>query len=282
MSPSFGPHLTQITAKNAQHRARIQQLKSLYVQRGNTVSNKLPFNIRSPYPILDRVSKTPAYPLDITIVNGGNCDRSKITIYHVTFTMPGGTSYREIVLPPPIQVPTVPFPYLPNITNIGMFNVKIPEVFYGKSKAVQDAIENGTVTMSITGPGTLESNKLDIKIKKKPVNIPNPYKLSLAPNYSSQAPNATVYYWGSTLINLPYNEKATITNVKNSCSYKIQITYKPTNALEQAIGPVWVNPGKSTGPFNGSNATARWEVVGPQSGSIVNKYPSVSTDISWK
>jgi hypothetical protein len=272
-----------VTAKNAEHRARIQRLKSLYVQIGNAVSNKLTFNIRSPYPILDRISKTPVYPLDFgIIVNGGNWDQPHITIYYVTFYMPNGTSYREIVMAPPIQVPTAPFPYLPNITNIGMFTVKIPEVFYGKSKAVQDTIENGTVTMTIKGPDTLESNKLDIKIKKKPLNIANPYKLRLAPNYSSQAPNATVYYWGSTLINLPYNEKATITNVKNSCSYKIQITYKPTNALEQAIGPVWVNPGESTGAFNGSNATARWEVVGPQSGSLVNQHPSVSIDISWK
>jgi hypothetical protein len=277
-----------VTAKNSQHRARIQQLKSLYLQRGNTVSNKLTFNISSPYPILDAVHKDPvyppAYPLDIIIVNGGNWDQPHIMSYYVTFYMPSGTSYSEIVLPPPIQVPTVPFPNLPNITNIGMFTVKIPEVFYGKSQAEQDAIENGTATMSITPPGpkSHESNKLDIKIKKKPINIANPYKLRLAANYRSESPNRTTYYWGWSQINLPYSKGALITNVRNSSAYTIQLSYKPVNVLGNALGPVWLNPGQITGAFNGANASAQWEASGPESGSIVNQYPSISIDISWK
>jgi hypothetical protein len=160
-----------ITAKNAEHRQRMQQLKTLYVQKGNVMSNKLVLNIRSPYPILDQINPKTVHPGDTIIVNGGNWDQTQITNYDAIFHLPGMTHQAKI-LPPPVWPPIVPIPYFPNITLVGMFSVKVPDVFAGKSQAEQDAINNGTVQMSINGLGSFSSNKLDIQIRKKQTSTP--------------------------------------------------------------------------------------------------------------
>jgi hypothetical protein len=64
----------------------------------------------------------------------------------------------------------------------GAFSVKIPDVFANKSTAEQNAINTGTMQMSIFGPGTLPSNKLDIKLRKN--NIPTTPK-DTCPAYQS-------------------------------------------------------------------------------------------------
>ena len=62
-------------------------------------------------------------------------------------------------------------PNLPNVVYTGAFSIKIPDVFANKSASEQDAINNGTVQLSIFGPGTLPSNKLDILLSNFIVSI---------------------------------------------------------------------------------------------------------------
>ncbi len=57
-----------VTAKNAQHRQRIQQVKVLYVKKGTLTSNKLPFNIISLWPILDQINPASSFPGDAIMV----------------------------------------------------------------------------------------------------------------------------------------------------------------------------------------------------------------------
>ncbi len=161
-----------ITAKNAEHRQRIQQIKTLYVQKGNVMSNKLGLNIRSPYPILDQFAVTAVHPGDTIYVNGGNWNQSQITSYDAIFHVPG-MMHQTKVLPPPVPPPNIPVPYFPNITLVGMFSVKVPDVFAGKSQAEQDAINTGTVQMSINGLGSFSSNKINIQIRKKTTTQPS-------------------------------------------------------------------------------------------------------------
>jgi hypothetical protein len=71
-----------------------------------------------------------------------------------------------------------------------------------------------------------------------------------------------------------------ITNVKNSCNYPIQLSYKDASG-NLVVGGVWINPNQSTGAFNGKDANANWEAIGPESGSFMDQYPVISIDISW-
>jgi hypothetical protein len=199
-----------ITAKNAEHRQRIQQVKTLYVQKGNVVSNKLGLNIRSPYPILDQINPKVVYPGDTIIVNGGNWDQSQITTYDAIFYLPG-TTFQTKIMPSPIPPPLIPVPYFPNITLVGMFSVKVPDVFAGRSQAEQNAINTGTVQMSINGPGTFSSNKLDIQIRKKTTTAP--------PTTTGSCPGAK-YVSGYTYVGQPgcaTNDRANHPSAYLSC-----------------------------------------------------------------
>ena len=82
-------------------------------------------------------------------------------------------THQTKVLPPPVPPPNIPVPYFPNITLVGMFSVKVPDVFANKSQAEQNAINTGTVQMSINGPGTFSSNKIDLQIRKKTTTPPS-------------------------------------------------------------------------------------------------------------
>lgn len=269
------------TSKRTQHRARILQPKSLYVEKGAQASNKLTLNVKSPYPILDQINKTTVYPGDIIAVKGGNWDVAQIFTYTAVFHLPGGKTHQTKVLPSPVVVPPSSIPDLPNMTLVGAFAVKIPDVFSGKSLADQNAIEKGTTQLSIFGPDTLESNKLNIKIKKKPLNIPNPYKLDMPADYTG-APNRSINYTGSSTIVLPdHTKKAVITKVKNTCTNGFKLYYKDKSG-NYAGNSVWLNPGDSTDAFNGKDANAKWEAIGPESGSIVHRDLIMSIDISWK
>jgi len=280
-----------VTAKNAKHRARIQELKSFYVKKGNTVSNKLYLNIRSPYPIIDQFAKTTVSPGDMIYVNGGNWDQTQITKYVAIFHLPKGTQKRVWVLPPPVPVQSPPYyqvPHFPNITMTGLLSLKIPEVFCGQSPADQDAIENSPVTISIYGPGTHESNEIEISIKTRS-SFSNPYKVLLGPHFNNNE-QQTTFYTGMTGITVPCGREPFITNVKNTSIWTIVLKYRPRNALVPDSPWVTLNPGESTSAFNVTHyvdkpdepnkINAIWEVNGPPS-TRANRL-SLSIDISWK
>jgi len=170
------------TAQNSQHRQSIMQPKLFYVKKNQTESNRLLLTIKSPYPILDKLSNDTVYPGNTIIVYGGNWEFSKLASYYVEFHLPGGNLRTR---PIPIGGSTTQagiFPNQPNVVYTGAFSVKIPDVFANKSTAEQNAINTGTMQMSIFGPGTLPSNKLDIKLRKN--NIPTTPK-DTCPAYQS-------------------------------------------------------------------------------------------------
>ena len=156
-----------VTAKNSEHRARIQQVKTLYVKKGSVESNRLSFNIRSPYPILDQVYNPTAKPGDIITVRGGNYEPAKIDQYTAVFEYLPGKTIQTKLMPHPAPMPPIPFPYLPDVTMVGNFLIKAPDVFAGKSQADQDAINRYTGTVAIFGPGTGQSNKLPFAFRKQ-------------------------------------------------------------------------------------------------------------------
>jgi hypothetical protein len=157
-----------VTARNTEHRARIQQVKTLYVKKGSVESNKLAFNIRSPYPILDQVYNPTAKPGDIITVRGGNYEPAKITLYTAVFEyLPGKTIQAKLMPYPSNPMQIIPFPYLPDVTMVGNFLIKAPDVFAGKPQADQDAINRYTGTVEIFGPGTAHSNKLPFGFRKQ-------------------------------------------------------------------------------------------------------------------
>jgi hypothetical protein len=276
-----------VTARNAEHRTRIQQVKQLYVKKGTMVSNRLSFNIMSPYPIIDTYTKKPvATAGDIIIVNGGNWVPATLIAPGMCWAMfeylPGRTT-KTMLLPPPMPAPPVPIPFMPAQVLVGMFQTKVPDVFSGKTAAEQDAISSYTGKLYIyglLGPG-FPSNSLDIKIQKKQANVPNPCKVGLAPYYSPSAPNRTMVYRGSSTVVLPSPQKASITGVKNTCSYRIQLSLKDAFG-NTVVSGIWLNPGETASAFNGRDATAGWEAMGPESGSFLNQYPSISMEVSWK
>lgn len=162
-----------VTEKNAQHRQRIQQVKFIYVKQGAIVSNKLPFNIISFYPILDSIHPSSVYEGDTILVNGGNWDKRTIyypsQIYWAVFEYLPGKSVKTNILKPPMQNPEVPIPYLPHTCLVGILQIKVPNVYSGKSQAEQDAISKYTGKLYLYGPFglSLPSNTLSIKIMKK-------------------------------------------------------------------------------------------------------------------
>jgi hypothetical protein len=247
----------------------------------------------SPYPILDTYTKKPlATEGDVIIVNGGNWNPSVLTAPNMCWAvfeyLPGKT-VKERILPPPVLAPPVPVPFIPSQSLVGMFQVRVPNVYAGKSAAEQAALSAYTGKLYITGllGPSFPSNTLDIRIQRKPGStsstpgIPNPYKVALKDTYTPNAPNRTIFYTGSSTIVLPSPQKAIITGVKNTCTYKIQLTLKNTfgNTL---LSGIWLNPGETTSAFNGREASAKWEALGPESGSFLGQYPSVHIEVSWK
>lgn len=157
-----------VTSKNNEHRGRIQQIKTLYVKKGATESNKLAFNIRSPYPILDQVYNPTAKPGDIITARGGNYEWTKITQYTAVFEYLPGKTIQTKLMAHPSPTPPIPIPYMhPDVTLVGNFLVKVPDVFAGKSPADQDAINRYTGTIAIYGPSTGQSNKLPFGFRKQ-------------------------------------------------------------------------------------------------------------------
>lgn len=275
-------------SKNAEIRKRMQMGKAIYVKKGTMVSNKLAFNIIWPSPWIDGLFfKAPAHPGDDIIVNGGNWDPKLIfapNMFWGVFEYQPGKSIKTNLFPPVAQMPLLAlFPFLPNTTAVGSFSVKVPDVFAGKLKAEREAIASSTgkfYIYGLLGPN-FASNSLSLQIKMKPVNIPNPYRLSLAAYYAPNAPNRTMFYKGNSNIVLPYSEKATITNVKNTSKYPINLTMKDVFG-KTVGGPVSLGPTATTGAFNGKDANAHWEALGPESGSFLKQYPSIGIEISWK
>ncbi len=116
--------------------------------------------------------------------------------------------------------------------------------------------------------------------KSSQSNVQNPLKVVLGPHFNTNAPNRTIYYIGTSQVAVTPPKKAVITNVKNSSQYQIQLTY--TDKFGKVVGQsVWVNAGASTGAFNGYEATASWQALGPESGSLVGGNKSISIDLSW-
>ena len=257
------------------HKDKIQQQKYFYIKKGNSVSNKLSLTIRSPYPIIEWYSTPQAAPGETIEVWGSNYDPN-LKGYIADF----------IYLDKKISSVT-PVPALPTIyTHPGTFLLKVPDVFAGKSTAEQDAINKHDGHLFLVGPDGKAGNTLVFLIRQKGqaatgAHPANPYKQVLGATYSPQAPNRTIYYKGWSPIILPGSQKALITNVKNSCSSQIQLSYKDKFGKLLA-GPVGLNPNQSTGAFNGQDANAHWEALGPESGSFLGKYYIISIDISWK
>lgn len=278
-----------VTAKNALHRARLQQVKILYVKQGSTMSNKLPFNIVSPYPILDSPDNTTQTAGTGMMVAGGNWDRSSIYLpgmyYWAVFEyLPGKVIKMPIMTPVP-QVPPIPIPLQPNMTLVGYFLVSVPDVYAGKSEAEKLAISNYTGKLTIYGiwGPSFSSNALNVKIKPKQTqpSIPNPFNLMLSESYAPSAPNRTMYYKGTSNIMLTAPSVAKIGSVKNTSSYRIQLSYKDSMG-GNAVSGIWLNPGETTGAFNGRPARANWEALGPESGSFSGKHCIVGIAISWQ
>ncbi len=155
-----------VTSKNAEHRQRIMQVKQLYTKKNQAESNHLGFNIRSPYPILDQLNKNTVYPGDTIVVYGGNWEFAKLGNYTVMLHLPGGAMQTRVLPIGPAPVMGM-IPYLPGHVLNGVLTFKVPDLFAGKSTAEQDLINKSTVQLSIFGPDTFQSNRLDIMIRKK-------------------------------------------------------------------------------------------------------------------
>jgi hypothetical protein len=272
-----------IKEKNGEHRQLMMQPKLLFVKKNQVESNRLLFNVRSPYPILDSLNRDTVYPGDTIVVYGGNWELSKLQGYTVSFHLPGGSYQTK---PSPIGGPTSQvgfFPNLPDVVYSGAFSVKIPDVFAGKSAAEQDLINRSTVQLTIFGPDTFQSNKLGINIRKKSTIVSaNPEKVPLAATYSPQAPNRTNYYKGNSEIITAGYQKTAITMVRNSSQYSFKLAYKPEGQVNKTP-LVDLAPGQSTTAFNNMSTKGEWEAFwGPESGSFLGKYPSVGIEISWR
>jgi len=160
---------------------------------------------------------------------------------------------------------------------------KVPDVFAGKSAADQDTINKSTAQLSIFGPDTLQSNKLNINIRKKSTIVStNPEKVPLAATYAPQAPARTTYYTGNSQIITGGVEKTVITMVRNNSQYSFKLAYKLKNQVNNTP-IIWLAPGQSTTAFNNLDANGEWEAFeGPESGSFLEKYPAVGIDIFWR
>jgi hypothetical protein len=264
-----------VTAKNAEHRQRIMQLKGIYLKNGSVTSNKLTFNILSPYPIIDSVFRSPTNSGEVLMVTGGNWNVKTIFAYNMSWAMFDylpGKSVKTGIKPPITAMPLVPVPYAPDVTLTGSFLVQVPGLFCGKTEAEQNTINSATgkfYVYGFMGP-SFPSNSFDLQIRKKTPTMLNPYPLILSPKYSPNAPNRTMNYWGVTLLSLPDCQKAQITDVKNTSKYPI------------VLSGVSIGPNQSTGAFNGQGTNRNWEATGPESGSFLGQYPVISLQISWK
>lgn len=192
-----------VTAKNAEHRARIQQLKTLYVKKGSTESNRLSFNIRSPYPILDQVYNSTANPGDIITVRGGNYEPAKITQYTAEFEYLPGKIIQTKLMASPSAAPPIPFPYLPDVTMAGNFLIKVPDVFAGKSQADQDAINRYTGTVTIFAQGTGRSNKLPFGFRKQTSSTSSTSATTSTSTSTGNTCQAGKYISGMTYVGRP-------------------------------------------------------------------------------
>lgn len=270
------------TEDNAQHRQRIMQVKQLYMKKNQVESNRLGFNIRSPYPILDRLNNETVYPGDTIVVYGGNWEYAKLGNYTVILHLPGGT-FQTRVLPIGPAPRLGMIPYLPGHVLNGVITFKVPDVFAGKSAADQDTINKSTAQLSIFGPDTLQSNKLNINIRKKSTIVStNPERVPLAATYAPQAPARTTYYTGNSQIITGGVEKTVITMVRNNSQYSFKLAYKLKNQVNNTP-IIWLAPGQSTTAFNNLDANGEWEAFeGPESGSFLEKYPTVGIDIFWR
>jgi hypothetical protein len=254
-------------------------------QREVTVLFHIAFNITSPYPIIDSIIKSQSYSGDTITVTGGNWNKNTILVPSMTTAVMEFPGLTEKLAPLPVQVgvPPVPILYQPDYTLVGSFLVKVPQMYCGKTQAIQDALSKATGKFyfyGLLGP-SFASNSVDIQVPKRPISGQNPYHLILGPNYNSSAPNRTVYYTGTSLFTVLDCQKAIITQVKNSSSSIIKLSNKATSG-GPFISNVNLPPYATTTAFNGLDANTSWEALGPESGSMVNQNPLISIDISWK
>lgn len=264
----------------------IMQPKSIYLRKGAALSNRLAFNILYMYPILDAIhGGAPAYSDQGIYIDGGNWDTNTIYAPAMSWAVieVAGQSVKTNILQPNPLIPVVPVPFAPAYTLSGRLMVKVPQMFCGKPKTLQDAINasTGKIYMyGLMGPN-FASNKLDIQIRKTPVKAANPYQAPLVATYSPSAPNRTIYYVGKSFFGARDCQKVLITGIKNNSQYPFDLSYKTNAGVKSAT--VTLSPGQSTGAFNNMDADGVWEVHnGPESGSFLGKYPSIGIDISWR
>jgi len=273
-----------VTAKNKEHRSRIQAVKLVYLQKGTAVSNKLPFQILSFYPIIDPPSATAFKTGDPMTLAGGNWNTNALYApeqYWAVFEYLPGRSVKAPIMKPLAATQPLPIPLAPaGMTLVGTIMVKVPDVYCGMPQDQQDAISKykGKVYIYGTLGSNFPSNSFDIQIAKKPLTLPNPNRTTLAPFYNSQAPNRTVDYKGSTLIVLPCSkEKAVITGVKNTSQSRIRLAAGGS----AMVSGIWLNPGETTGAFNGKAANVTWDAIGPES-SKGGQSHVFTLEVTWK
>ncbi len=90
-------------------------------------------------------------------------------IYWAVFEYLPGKTVKTNILKPPMQNPEVPVPYMPKTTLVGILQIKVPDVYAGKSQAEQDAISKYTGKLYIYGlfGPNAPSNALNIQIKNR-------------------------------------------------------------------------------------------------------------------
>jgi hypothetical protein len=273
-----------VTAKNAEHRNRIKAIKLMYVQKGTLVSNKLPFQIMSFYPIIDPPSVTTFKTGDPMTLAGGNWDTNALYApnqYSAVFEYLPGRSVKAPIVKPLGGSPFVPIPLAPaGMSLVGTIMVKVPDVYCGLPQEQQDVLskyKGKFYIYSNLGPN-FPSNSFDIQIAKKPLTLPNPSKTTLGPFYNAQAPNRTVAYRGSTYVMLPCrSEKAVITGVKNTSQSRIRLSAGGSAMVDG----IWLNPGETTSAFNGKTANVQWEAIGPES-SKGGPSHVFTLEVTWK
>ena len=273
-----------VTAKNAEHREKIKNIKLIYVQKGTVVSNKLPFQIVSFYPIIDPPSVTTFKTGDPMTLAGGNWNTNALYApeqYWAVFEYLPGRSVKTPIEKPLGISPSLQIPLAPTgMSLVGTIMVKVPDVYCGMTQELQDAISKNKGKFYIysnLGPN-FPSNSFDIQIAKKPLTLPNPSKTTLGPFYNTQAPNRTVTYRGSTYVMLPCRvEKAVITGVKNTSQSRIRLSAGGSAMVDG----IWLNPGETISAFNGKTANVQWEAVGPESSKSGPTYV-FTLEITWK
>jgi hypothetical protein len=113
----------------------------------------------------------------------------------------------------------------------------------------------------------------------KPVAPPNPFHVDLAPSYNTDAPNRTVYYRGTSLLANAGCANPTVTNVRNTSDFPIDLAYG--DAPQNPLTALTIEPYQSTGAFKGDPADGSWQGWGLESGSFFGKYYTIGIDITW-